>query len=542
MPFELDMAACSNPGLIPEDLTRPNFELSDCTPTVTDLTYTPADPNNMRGITTQTELTFTGTGLPTTACVIEVTLGQGADACACPVIGTAMLPSPDETTFTCVPEDACAEQAGVLKKVSVYINNAGNADIHLPHFKTFVALVPIITSISPNSGSAAGGTAVTFRGTGLLEIDSVMFNTAEAWSLCNIISDKQVECTSPKSRTGVVKLSKGGLQALCKDPGNVQCEFTYDQALTPQLISVTPPSVSTSDPSTVTITGTQFGSVAEDITVSVAGLPCSGVTIDSVQGSETTISCTLTGLPAGQNNIVDVTIKGKGLAQPIKRITGTPVLNVPTPAAGSVNGGTVLMVTGHGFYTDGSTRVSIGNSPCALIEDEEVTLSKCMCETPAHSQGPAELVVTVGVDSGIITFPAVDFTYSLDATPVVHENLVSPAAATAGDELTIPGEHFGSDQDKVEVGGVPCTIVPGGVSDTEVTCTLGHHASGPVEGFVYVAALGKSNTFTITYLMEVTGADSDTGTFFSLTHCILVDSPTIVCWTSPFVILGLLGL
>ena len=27
-----------------------------------------------------------------------------------------------------------------------------------------------------------------------------------------------------------------------------------------------------------------------------------------------------------------------------------------------------------------------------------------------------------------------------------------------------------------------------------------------------------------------------------LTHCILVDSPTVICWTSPFVILGVSGL
>ena len=29
---------------------------------------------------------------------------------------------------------------------------------------------------------------------------------------------------------------------------------------------------------------------------------------------------------------------------------------------------------------------------------------------------------------------------------------------------------------------------------------------------------------------------------FSLTHCILVDSSTVICWTSPFVILGVLHL
>ena len=28
-------------------------------------------------------------------------------------------------------------------------------------------------------------------------------------------------------------------------------------------------------------------------------------------------------------------------------------------------------------------------------------------------------------------------------------------------------------------------------------------------------------------------------TFFQLTHCIMVDSSTIICWKSPFVILGM---
>ena len=36
--------------------------------------------------------------------------------------------------------------------------------------------------------------------------------------------------------------------------------------------------------------------------------------------------------------------------------------------------------------------------------------------------------------------------------------------------------------------------------------------------------------------------EDEAGTAISLTHCIPVDSSTVICWMSPFVILGVSGL
>jgi hypothetical protein len=57
-----------------------------------------------------------------------------------------------------------------------------------------------ISSMSPQSGPAAGGTAVTVLGTGLTDTDSVRFGTANAQF--HIDGDTQVTVTTPPGRAG----------------------------------------------------------------------------------------------------------------------------------------------------------------------------------------------------------------------------------------------------------------------------------------------------------------------------------------------------
>jgi hypothetical protein len=63
---------------------------------------------------------------------------------------------------------------------------------------TYVAATaaPVVTSVSPSSGLAGGGDAVTVNGTGFTGASSVLFGSTEAADL-TIISDSQLTVTSP---------------------------------------------------------------------------------------------------------------------------------------------------------------------------------------------------------------------------------------------------------------------------------------------------------------------------------------------------------
>lgn len=60
-----------------------------------------------------------------------------------------------------------------------------------------------VTSISPATGAAAGGTVVTMTGTNLHEARGATFggSAATAWS---VLSDTQVRCTTPAHAAGAV--------------------------------------------------------------------------------------------------------------------------------------------------------------------------------------------------------------------------------------------------------------------------------------------------------------------------------------------------
>lgn len=76
-------------------------------------------------------------------------------------------------------------------------------------------------SMTPTTGPAAGGTAVTINGTGFTEATGVTFNGVAATNFV-VVSDTQITCTSPAQAAGaravVVQMAAG----------NVACgNFTY---------------------------------------------------------------------------------------------------------------------------------------------------------------------------------------------------------------------------------------------------------------------------------------------------------------------------
>jgi IPT/TIG domain len=67
------------------------------------------------------------------------------------------------------------------------------------------AAAPVVTAISPTSGSAGGGTRVTVTGSGFTGATSVRFGASSA-STMTVVSDTQITTTSPAG-SGTVDLT-----------------------------------------------------------------------------------------------------------------------------------------------------------------------------------------------------------------------------------------------------------------------------------------------------------------------------------------------
>jgi len=66
---------------------------------------------------------------------------------------------------------------------------------------TFVA-APAITSISPTSGTTAGGTTVTINGTGFTGATKVSFGGAGAATSFTVVSSTKITAVSPAAAAG----------------------------------------------------------------------------------------------------------------------------------------------------------------------------------------------------------------------------------------------------------------------------------------------------------------------------------------------------
>jgi hypothetical protein len=89
---------------------------------------------------------------------------------------------------------------------------------------TYTAPVPVVTSISPSSGTPAGGTTVTVTGTGFTGTTTVFFGTIAASSF-TVVSDTEITAVSPAQAASaryVFVTTPGGKSAAGTAP-----KFTY---------------------------------------------------------------------------------------------------------------------------------------------------------------------------------------------------------------------------------------------------------------------------------------------------------------------------
>jgi len=207
--------------------------------------------------------------------VTSVTL----DGVACPVVAETT------TSITCtVPGHAAAD-------VNVVVTNSDTQSTTVTNGYTYAA-APTVTSVSPSSGSTAGGTNVSVNGTDFVAGATVTLGGSSCTPV-SVISANQITCVTTGPNAGAVT-------AVVTNPdtqtGNLAAAFTYTAP--PVITTVSPASGSVAGGTTLTITGTGFvGS-----TVKIGGNDC---TVPVV--TPTSITCTIPANATAGAYSVDVT-------------------------------------------------------------------------------------------------------------------------------------------------------------------------------------------------------------------------------------------
>ena len=437
------------------------FALSGPAPTVTSVS-----PNS--GTTAGgTAVTITGANFATGA---TVTFGSAAATSVVVVSGTQIT---------------ATTPAGTAGAALVTVSNPGGQSGALAGGFTYIA-PPTVTSVSPNNGPVAGGTAVTITGTNFAAGATVTLGGTAATNVV-VASSTTITATTPAHAAGAVTATVTNSNGLS---GNLASGFTY--IAPPTVTGVSPSSGSTAGGTAVTISGTNFATGAG---VTFGATAATNVVVVS----STTITATT---PAGSAGAVTVTVTNPGslsgsLASGYTYVV-TPTVTSVSPNNGPTSGGTAVTVTGTNFVS-GAT-VLFGSTAATNVV--VVSATQITATTPAGSAGVVTVTVTSNGQSGSL---ANGFTYNGSVTiTFVEQNSATPQSPTATVAVAFTTAQTAGDLNVVVVGWNDTTATVQSVKDSAgntYSLAIGPTSGTALRQSIYYAPniLAGANTVTVTF-------------------------------------------
>jgi hypothetical protein len=294
---------------------------------------------------------------------------------------------------------------------------------------------PVLVSVDPEEGPAAGDTPVSLRGRNFFEGVRAFFDEVACRHLVRI-NDTELRCETPPGRPGFVDV-----EVRHPDAGFSVLEAGYFYIAPPEVVSVSPDRGSDLGGTVIDIVGEHF---TEDSAVTVDGVPCA----EQVFIDEQHLSCTT---PPGLPGVVDVTVTNPD-GQSATLIggfnyLGPPVVIQVVPGEGPWAGGVEVRVLGAGFTED--TAVYFGDARAEVLEENDslelVVLlpPSALPLAPPPESGQAFVDVTVineNPEDGRFDTLADGFSYYWPPIP----ELVSPGSGPVpgGNEVLIEGLFF----------------------------------------------------------------------------------------------------
>jgi hypothetical protein len=241
---------------------------------------------------------------------------------------------------------------------------------------------PTVTSISPTSGTTAGGTAVTITGTGFLAGASVTIGGTAATGV-SVANSTSITATTPAHTAGAGNVVVSNTDG---QSGTLSNGYTYTSPNpAPTVTGISPASGPIAGGTAVTITGTGFLSGA---TVKLGGTSATNVTVVSA----TSITATAPAHAAGAVSVVITNTDGQSgtLNNGYTYTNPAPTVTSISPTSGTTAGGTAVTITGTGFLSGAA--VTLGGTAATNVT--VVSATSITATSPAHAAGPVNVVVT----------------------------------------------------------------------------------------------------------------------------------------------------
>jgi hypothetical protein len=377
------------------------------------------------------------------------------------------------------------------------------------------APAPTISSISPVSGTTAGGTVVTITGANFQSGATVTFGSTAATGV-TVVSSTSIKATTPA-------LTAGRVSVVVTNPDAQSATLTNGYTFInppPTITSISPVSGTIAGGTSVSIAGTGFQSGA---TVSFGGTPATAVTFVS----SVSITATTPAHAAGAVNVIVANPDSQSATSTngYTYASGNPAPTVSSisPTFGTTAGGTGVSITGAGFLA-GAT-VSFGGMAATGVT--VVNSTTITATTPAHAIGAVNVVVTnTDAKTGTLTN---GYTYTTSGgggtIKFVQVKSATPQSASASVAVTYPLAQISGNLNIVAVGWNDTTSTVSSVTDSRGNSYV--LAVGPTSGTglrqsIYYAKniVAGTNTVTVAFnqaavfvdvrVLEYSGLDTST--------------------------------
>ena len=347
------------------------------------------------------------------------------------------------------------------------------------------APAPTITSITPNSGPAAGGETVVIAGQNFQAGATVLFGSTPATS---------VTVNSATSISAVVPtLTPGSVSVTVENPDGqsaiLASAFTVTTSKVGPTVTFTGAPASAAKGFSFTVTATTDASVLPGIEGSgaclagpVSGTPASATATITMTAAVGT--CTISAVWAADNNFTAAT-----LTQSTKSIA----VNSISPARGEQGQTLTVTLTGVGFV-NGVTTANFGPNitagPVTVTDSDDANVTITI--PPAAPVGPVQVFVTTGTYVVAFNFSVMNVAYSLSPPSGKQGQTLTVAIAGKGFVNGVTTASFGPN---ITAG--PVTVMD--ADDAIVTITIAPGAPiGRVGVTVTTGAAGSGFNFFVT--------------------------------------------
>ncbi len=346
--------------------------------------------------------------VPATGNVSLTINGTGFIAGTTVYLGSNLV-TPASMTETSIVIDSIPAGTG-----AVYVTIANADGTNAISNAAKLSYVPVVTAITPNVGSGAGGTVVTITGVGMSNALDVYFGEDNPGTVLTN-TDTAIMAVAPAG-TGQVDITvatAGGTS-----PTTSADQFSY----LPLVTAVTPNGGPSTGDQSVVISGTGFLSATD---VQFGSVAASSFTVNS----DTQITAITPAHAVGQVGITVTNDVGSYTLANAYTFDTVPTITALNPPATSITGGTSVLITGTGFTT--ASAVNFGTTPATsfVIHSDTQITAIAPPSTALLINGSTVVNVTVTNSSG--TTPetsASEFTYT--EAPTITS--ISPDAGSVG--------------------------------------------------------------------------------------------------------------